>query len=318
MLLRMRSLLALAGCALLSVPASAVTIDWIPIGDPGNAADTAGNCYSAGCGSVADPYRIGKYEVTNEQYAEFLTAKAVSDPLGLYNTQMAGTSGGITRSGSAGSYTYSVKAGWETKAVNWVSAYDAMRFVNWLGNGQGVGDTETGAYTLLGGTATPSNGLTVTRNAGAITFLPSENEWYKAAYYDGLSANYFDYPAGSDAVTTCAAPGGTPNTANCSLVVGNVTQVGAYVNSASPYGTFDQGGNVREWNDTIVSDTYRGVRGGTFYSVVGHLAASYRGRGDPTNEGSFLGFRVASLPEPGAMLLLITGLTGLALRQRRS
>jgi hypothetical protein len=71
-----------------------------------------------------------------------------------------------------------------------------MRFSNGLHDGQGGGDTETGAYTLVGGTATPSNGLTVTRNGNASTFLPTEDEWCKAAYDDGLSATYFNYPAG--------------------------------------------------------------------------------------------------------------------------
>ncbi len=136
-------------------------------------------------------YLIGTYEVTNAQYAEFLNAKAASDPLGLYNTSMGDPStnstfvghGGITRSGSSGSYSYSAIAGRGDMPVNYVSFYDSLRFANWLNNGQGSGDTETGAYTLLGGTAAPSNGMTVTRNAGATIFLTSENEWYKAAYY---------------------------------------------------------------------------------------------------------------------------------------
>lgn len=64
-----------------------------------------------------------------------------------------------------------------------MSYFDALRFVNWLHNGQGDGDTETGAYTLLGGTPTPSNEL-VGRNPGAQIFLPTDAEWYKAAFYD--------------------------------------------------------------------------------------------------------------------------------------
>src|SRR6185295_16310335 len=101
---------------------------------------------------------------------------------GLYNTSMGSGSefGGITRSGSSGSYTYSAIAGRENMPVNFVSCFDAIRFANWMNNGQGSGDTESGAYTLLGGTATPSNGFTVTRNAGATTFLTTEDEWYKA------------------------------------------------------------------------------------------------------------------------------------------
>ncbi|MEB2346775.1 MAG: SUMF1/EgtB/PvdO family nonheme iron enzyme [Deltaproteobacteria bacterium] len=311
-----------AGLGLLAAPASAVTIDWVLVGDAGNAPDTlSSNCFSASCGAVADAFRISRYEVTNAQYAELLNAKAGSDPLALYSTDMA-TYGGITRSGSPGSYTYAVKAGWEDKPVNYVSFYDAMRFTNWLHNGQGSGDTETGAYTLLGGTATPSNGYTVTRNPGAIAFLPSENEWYKAAYYDGLSATYFDYPAGTNTQTGCVAPGAAPNTANCDNAVGNVTDVGAYAGSASPYGTFDQGGNVWEWNEQIVSGPRRGIRGGGWGYDAGYLAASYGGVGYPPYEDGDVGFRVASpVPEPGTMLLgmtVMTCLAGLSWKRRSS
>jgi formylglycine-generating enzyme required for sulfatase activity len=319
-LLRSLALSALfaAGFVLPADPVSAVTIEWVPVGDPGNAADTASNCDAAECGSVAYPYSIAKYEVTNAQYAEFLNAKAASDPLELYSPYMAG----ITRSGSSGSYTYSVTPGWESKPVSEVSFYDAMRFTNWLHNGQGSGDTETGAYALVGGTAIPSNGMTVTRNVGASVFLPSEDEWYKAAYYDGLSTTYFDYPAGSNAEMACAAPGATPNTANCEWASGNVTDVGAYTGSSSPYGTFDQGGNVWEWTDTIVSGgSDRGIRGGDWSIEVGYLAASGWFGGTPGYEAGGVGFRVASpVPEPesGTMLLVITVLMALSWKRKRS
>lgn len=313
------SLFVLAGLALLAAPASAVTIDWVFVGDPGNAADTPStNCYAANCGAVADPYLISSFEVTNAQYAEFLNLKAAADPLGLYNTSMGTAHGGITRSGVSGSFTYAVKAGFADKPVNAVSFYDSLRFTNWLNNGQGSGDTETGAYTLLGGTETPSNGTTVTRNSGAIVFLPNENEWYKAAYYDGLSATYFDYPAGTNTATVCSAPTGTANRANCGSAAGSVTDVGAYTGSASPYGTFDQGGNVFEWNETIESGSFRGFRGGNWSNNAGFLAASRPQATDPAFWSVTFGFRVASLvPEPGTSLLVMIGLAGLAARQER-
>lgn len=144
----MHHLLALAALVL-TLPAHAVvTIDWVFVGSPGNAPDTASNCAAANCGSVPYNYYISKYEVTNGQYAEFLNAKAaVSDPLELYDTAMASDGffgGGIIRSaGSSGSYTYAVKSGFENKPVNFVSFYDALRFTNWLNNGQGSADTET-------------------------------------------------------------------------------------------------------------------------------------------------------------------------------
>jgi sulfatase modifying factor 1 len=309
---------AIATTAILASPASAVTMDWVVVGDPGNACDVQ----DAGCfGSVAQTYRISKTEVTNAQYAELLNAKAASDPLGLYDTNM-GTSifGGITRSSSSGSFTYSAIAGREDMPVNFVSFYDALRFANWLHNGQGSGDTETGAYMLLGGTATPSNGTTVTRNIGANIFLTSEDEWYKAAYYDALSASYFDYPTGTDTQTACAAPGATANTANCNFVVGDLTEVGTYTGSASPNGTFDQGGNVWEWNEAnFLSGSSRGLRGGGINSTnPNNLAAFRRGGGDPVGGDFVTGFRVASIPEPSAGLLMTTGLLGLAARRRSS
>jgi formylglycine-generating enzyme required for sulfatase activity len=244
---------ALAVC-LLATPVFAVDIDWVTVGDPGNAADTT--TY----GAVADTYRVSKYEMTNGQYAEFLNAKASSDPLGLYNTSMAHTFAGITRSGSSGSYTYSAVAGREDKPVVYVSFYDTLRFANWLNNGQGSGDTETGAYTLLGGTATPSNGLTVTRNASATIFLTSEDEWYKAAYYDATSSSYNPFSTGYNPYpfadgfngAMCEGPAGTTShSASCGGAFGNTTDVGAYTTSPSANGTFDQGGNVWEWNETI-------------------------------------------------------------------
>jgi formylglycine-generating enzyme len=319
----MRRLLVLI-TLVFSLPAQAVTIDWVPIGNPNNAPDTLTNCYAAGCGSVAYDYWISKYEVTNAQYAEFLNAKAASDPLGLYNTYMFSDAdfGGITRLGEPGSFTYTVKAGFATRPVNYVSFYDSLRFSNWLNNGQGIGNTETGAYTLLGGTATPSNGTTVLRNPDADIFLPSENEWYKAAYYDGLSATYFDYPAGTNARTVCAPPGATPNTANC--LSSRVTNVGAYTGSASPNGTYDQGGNMDEWNEQIWtqygSGPLRGLRGGGWLFDASGLAAespSYSGLAGTDGDAS-VGFRVASLvPEPGTGLLVTAGVLGLSASRRR-
>jgi len=170
--------------------AAPITIDTVPVGNLGNSADTTG------FGAVSYRYNIGTTEVTNAQYAEFLNEKAKSDPLGLYNTSMGSGIGGITRSGSNGSYSYSTISGREDMPVSYVSWYDSIRFANWLHNGQGSGDTETGAYTILGGTATPSNGLSITRNPGAQWWLTSEDEWYKAAYHknDGDTASYFEYP----------------------------------------------------------------------------------------------------------------------------
>jgi formylglycine-generating enzyme required for sulfatase activity len=297
---------------LIASSASAVTMAWTPIGNPGNACDPQ----SQGCfGVVGYAYQIGTYEVTNAQYAEFLNAKAAFDPLGLYNPLMgdAAILGGITRSGSDGSYTYSAIGGRANMPVNYVSFYDALRFANWMNNGQGFADTETGAYTLLGATPIPSN-EPVMRNAGATIVLTSEDEWYKAAYYDGVMASYFDYPAGSDTQITCAAPNAAANQANCDS--SGLTDVGSYPGSASPYGTFDQGGNIIEWNEALLAFGVRGVRGGVYNSGPFGLVASAQGTSPPGTETRQIGFRIAMIPEPGTGLLVIAGLLGLA-RWRR-
>jgi formylglycine-generating enzyme len=296
--------------AAVAVPADAVTVDWVYVGNAGNPADA-----ETGLGAVSYDYRIAKYEVTNAQYSEFLNWKAASDPLGLYNPSMGSDShtGGITRSGSAGSYNYAVKPGFADKPVVFVSFFDALRFANWLSNGQGSANTETGAYTLVGGTATPTNGATVTRNEDASVFLTSEDEWYKAAYFNGTS--YFEYPAGTDDQTVCAAPGLTPNTANCADAV--LTSVGSYTASASPYGTFDQGGNVWEWDDGLILGTHAGEWGGAIDSGPFPLSIGNRFIQDPWHEDYNEGFRVASaIPEPDALLLMMAGVAGVRALRR--
>jgi formylglycine-generating enzyme required for sulfatase activity len=317
----MRRLLIAIGAALwLGAPASAVTIDWVTVGDPGNACDPQGpGCY----GSVDSVYRIGKYEVTNAQYAEFLNAVADTDTYGLYNTSMGDSTfpnlGGITRGGSSGSYTYSTIAGREDMPVNWVSYWDALRFANWLHNGQPTGaqddgTTEDGAYTLNGYTG--DDGSWTTRNPGAVIFLSSDDEWYKAAYYDAVSTSYFDYPAGSDTQTTCAAPGATPNTANCFR--DDLTEVGSYTASPSPSGTFDQGGNLWEWNESPSPFEERARRGGSWTDEAIYLHASVWEFIAPYNQMPNTGFRVAMIPEPGTGLLVMTGVVVLAACRRRS
>jgi beta-lactam-binding protein with PASTA domain/formylglycine-generating enzyme required for sulfatase activity len=284
-----------------------VTLGFVTVGDPGNAADPATTF-----GAVAATYMIGETEVTNAQYAEFLNAKAVSgDPLGLYDPNMAGS---INRSGTIQLSTYSVVAGRENKPVFRVDFYDTLRFANWLNNGGGSGDTETGSYTLEGGTEIPSNGPTVTRNASARIALTSEDEWYKAAYYDAASMSYNPYPFadGFDGAA-CEVPAGTTShSANCFGADVDGSDVAAYTTSPSDYGTFDQGGNAAEWNEAII-DSERVARGGNWGSAADTLAATFWVGHDPIFADGFTGFRVVSIPEPDQAILLLAALITLAL-----
>ena len=313
-------------------------LEFVSVGDPGNAADTTGY------GAVAYPYRMGKFDVTAAIYAQFLNAVASqSDPFGLYNPNMAGGPGsaacGITRTGSPGYYSYNTtSSGYAVNngnfPVNYVSWGDAARFANWLTNGQptntteGVGTTETGSYTL-NGAMDDSNLMTVIRNPGARYVIPTEDEWYKAAYYDPNKpggAGYWAYPTRSDtAPSNVLDPNGT-NNANFynrgfTDPTNRLTVVGAFGGSPGQYGTYDMGGDLYQWNDANIWNQYssvwdRGIRGGSFYTVSDGQVASGRGYTYPTYEGTIVGFRVAEVPEPASVTLLAVGCLAL-LRQRK-
>ncbi len=287
--------LSFASFSIGSPASAAVTIDWVSVGDPGNACDPL----TAACfGAAPNVYRISRFEITNAQYAEFLNAVAATDPEALYNTGMGAS---ILRSGTSGSFVYTVASGRGNKAVSRVSFLDAARFANWLHNGQPTGaedttTTEDGAYTL------PSSNFTFfSRNTGAMIFIPTEDEWYKAAYYDPTTSSYFTSPLSTNLNPLCAPPGPGANMANCSnLGGGDVTDVGAYTGSPSPFGTFDQGGNVAEWLETLTTSAQRGKRGGDLADFAIRLFSNSRFSVTPTTELFSLGFRVATGPAPGA------------------
>jgi sulfatase modifying factor 1 len=305
---------AIIGAAVQLIIGSAsadIAIETVTIDDVGNAAD------ATGYGAVNYRYSIGTYEVTNAQYAAFLNAKAKSDPYGLYNegqvmfyesTYPERGLGGILRTGVDGAYRYSTIAGRAQNPVNFVSFWDAARFVNWLSNGQGNGDTETGTYTL---TADGVSANSVVRNAGASWVIPTENEWYKAAYYKGggLNAGYWAFGTSSDSLSTAVANYGNP--------WGTLTAGGSYAPNASAYGAFDMAGNVREWNETRwgADGLGRGTRGGAWNVSANVARSTWRDNQLATYDLHYVGFRVGLIPSPSALAILT--LAGVAHRRRR-
>ncbi len=295
-----------------SIASAQVTIEFRPVGNPGNAGDPG----NFGSGAVAHEYRIGAFEVTNAQYAAFLNAVAASDPRGLYNSNMGSNArGGITRSGADGAFTYSVKPNMGNKPVNFVNFFDAARMANWLTNGQGAGSTESGVYTLNGNTLTA-----ITRDLSnpSQVFLPTENEWLKAALHrpasqGGDTDNFWRFAtqsnneptsATANAIGDIANPG--PNIVNYRSSTdwngqdGNVTTVGSASN-ASFYGAFDMNGNVQEWLESTDSGGRRGITGGSFFSVPTFgIRPGDTFFGPSTPEDVATGFRFASpaLPPP--------------------
>ena len=302
-----------AGLLAASTASATINIDTVQVGNAGNAND------GTGYGQVNYDYCIGENEVTNSQYTSFLNAVAATDTHSLYNTNMnSSTHGGINRAGTSGSYTYSVKSGFGDKPVNFVSFWDAARFANWLTNGQpnglqGSATTEDGMY-KLGGETNPINN-TVTRQLDFATgengvAVASEDEWYKAAFFNGKS-DYNIYATQNLIITTSQV--------NYLNSIGTVTDVGTYAAYPSHYGTFDQSGNVWEVNDTIIGTNNRIYRGGSFTNSETNLMSTTRLSIDPTRGDDNAGFRVSSLapiPEPSAYAPIL-GMLGLTLALTR-
>ena len=279
---------------------------------------------------------MGKFEVTNAQYSEFLNQvdPAGLNSLSLYSGDMATSPhGGIVFNNALANGTkFAPKVDYAAKPAVFVSWYDTLRFANWLHNGQGTGSTETGAYTLLGNTPTPTNGATVIRSAGATWFLPSESEWHKSAYHknDGVTSNYWAFTTESDSVALAQSPPGstsTPGSANYNSVVGSVVNVGSYsaMNlqgdfvSDGPYGTFDQGGNVWEWTEAPISLSSRVIRGGSWIEAPFVLGAGIRGTGVPAEATELVGFRVGMIPEPNTIVgFVFAAAVALGLRRSRA
>ena len=242
-LLTLLVLLALAKLAHAAPPKT------VPVGDPGNAKD------STGYGSVAYPYKIGKYEVTNAEYCEFLNAVAKTDRHALYDGRMASEYGGITRSGSSGDYVYATTAGGANKPVGYVTFESCARYCNWLSNGGAKVDTDQGAYSISGNQVTAPDHAELALGKKTTWVISSEDEWYKAAYYDPKKrgeGGYWSY---------ASKDGSAPE---CNINSNAITEVGSYASAPSSYGTFDQNGNLWEYNETM-SGNKVGLRGGSFF-----------------------------------------------------
>jgi formylglycine-generating enzyme required for sulfatase activity len=325
---------AITSADVFNMPAGQASLQFDFVGDVGNAADTTGY------GAVGYAYKMGEYDVTAAQYCQFLNAVATTDdPYSLWNSLMASEpmggsqySCGVNRSynSDTGLYSYSVASGCNNFPVNFESWGSAARFVNWVDNGQPsypggtpgevAGSTETGAYALDGDT---TNLLTETRTPGETYYLPSLNEWYKAAYYKGggTNAGYWQYPTQS---TLSNPPNNIisatlPNHANFmdfndpSGATGNdtyttggptadhLTAVGTFAASPGPYGTYDMGGLMNQWDDTVIGGPSRGEWGGSWYQDLYNMQStySYYRTAAPTLIQNDFGFRMVEAVLPG-------------------
>ena len=280
--------------------ANAFTMDFVTIGNPGNAADTTGSPNPVG--SVAYTYNLGKHEVSREM----ITKANAAGSLGITLANMINFGGNGVDKPATG--------------VSWL---EAAKFVNWLntstGNTAAYKFDGSGTFQLWSAGDAGYNANNMFRNSLAKYVIASRDEWHKGAY-GSPNGTWYDYATGSDSAPTAVASGTDANTAVYNGQTGPADIFSA--GGLSAYGTMGQGGNVWEWMETAYDGTndtageIRELRGGAWDSGSDILDASSRSFGDPS-DSAFFGFRVASVPEPSTGLLVVLGLSGLLLRRRK-
>jgi len=275
-------ILAVVVCMMAANFASADTIrgigiDFVTIGNPGNIGDTRAEANPYGCGAVGYGYRIGKYEVTATQWQTINTAAGIGD-----------------------------SGDWSgNQPVAMISWYDVAQFCNYLTSG----NKYSGAYKFdISGNFLGIDRVSSISTYGTTYVIPTEDEWYKAAYFKPNGSGYSLYANG-----TSTAPIAGVNSNYNSSAPWNITN-----GTQEQNGTFDMMGNVSEWNESLLYGGARGHRGSGFYSdAVSSLRSSSRYGIYPLDEYYGIGFRVAEIPEPASAAIMALASLFIALKRRK-
>ena len=279
--------------------ANEFNIDFVPI--------SGGTNPTSGYGIVNNDYRMGTYEITNDQWGKFTNAYGIvtGNPLSAYNENPDFTGSNVP--------------------MNEVSWYETAQFVNWLNTSKGYqpaykftgtqGSSDY-AFTAWDVSNTGYNSSNPYRNSNAYYFLPTQDEWIKAAYWNGF--NLQSWATLGDVVPTQSGWNFYDNSYSTDPY--GPWDVGS--GSLELNGTFDMMGNVFEWMENpypygnYLPDSSRSVYGGAYLSSDFRLSSSYQGDNNPVFESAALGFRIASIPEPTTLSLLAVGALGV-LRRRK-
>jgi len=278
--------------------ANQFTLNFVPISGATNP--------TSGYGIVNHDYRMGTYEITNDQWNKFTASL------------------GMPVTGADGGYGYSSYFTGLNQPTDSVSWFEAAQFVNWLNTSTGnqpaynfTGTQGTGNYTFAVWSSTDPgyDAGNPYRNQAAKYYLPTENEWVKAAYWNGTALQNFAtigdvFPAQGN-----GSSGTGWNYYNNGLATNPPGPWNVGSGSQELNGTYDMMGNDLEWMESpwdsgdYRAASNRGLRGDFWSDYVSyHLVSNYRSNSYPRDEGiGYIGFRVASVPEPGSITLLVCG-----------
>jgi len=315
-----------AGTVTFGSGANAFNMEFVTVGNPGNAADTRPQAQPQSgdnpetLGSVGYTYDLGKFEVSEDMIAK-------------YNANF----------GTGNNLAITTSSRGANKPATNVTWNEAARFVNWLNASTGYQEaykfTTPGVNAdieLWDATNDPLDydSANQFRSKRAKYVLPSYHEWHKAAYYNPNDSTWYDYANGKNTAPASVANGQLNDTAVYKPTSGSRTSPADITDAGglSPYGLMAMNGNVSEWNESTVPNigdynsdvSYsRIIRDGFFNSVASFLKVSYSSGGAASQEGNQVGFRVVSLssevvPEPSMMVIgTLFGLGGLVAKRRR-
>lgn len=323
-------------------------IDWVTVGAVGNRAYDGPDPFSrvTGRGSVGYEYKMGRTEVTTEQWLGFFNAAlARPDPLPFASTIWWGTPviWGATRDTS---YTgpgvrYRLRtdvANAGMLPVSGITWRQAALLCNWLHNERGTTPSAfiNGAYdvsTFTPEVAFPTFNDQAAHAPGARYWIPTLDEYMKAVHFDpnanGGAGRWWQQPNGSDTPLIYAPPpsfgGDGTGQANAGFRLPGAAQyripLGAYPDVRSPFGVLDAAGGTAEWLEDIRTvDTMQRLTEGSSWGSTARIGADVAW-GYGTDYVHLLdtaqGFRLASnIPEPSSALVL-TVLGGMCVRRSR-